>query len=132
MKEQIYARLAGPLVFVGFGSVAQAVLPLIRRHIAVAPELITIFTADERGHDVAGACGVADFRVQALTPDNYERLLAPALQHGGLLLNLSYDVSSIALIEFCHRLARSIDDGPIASSLAAAYPRGNRLLMPPE
>ena len=104
MSEQFHAGLAGRLVFVGFGSVAQAVLPLIRRHIAIDRGRITIFTADERGRDVAEACGVADFRVQALTPDNYEGLLVPSLREGGLLLNLSYDVSSVALIEFCHRL----------------------------
>ena len=101
MNNQIHAALAGPLVIVGFGSIGQGVLPLILRHIAIDRKAITIVTAEERGRDAALACGVTDFRVAPLTIATYEQALAPLLRPGAFLLNLSYDVSSVALIELC-------------------------------
>ena len=39
----------GRILLVGFGSIGQGVLPLILRHIGIAPERITIVTAEDRG-----------------------------------------------------------------------------------
>ena len=64
LEKDIHAEIAGRLVMVGFGSIGQGVLPLILRHLAVDRDRITIFTAEERGRDVAQACGIRDFRVQ--------------------------------------------------------------------
>ncbi|MTJ79922.1 MAG: homospermidine synthase [Telmatospirillum sp.] len=94
------ARFDGRLVIVGFGSIGQGVLPLILRHIALDPDKITIVTAEERGHDVADEYGIRFIR-KPLTPDNYRRILEPMLSRGDFLLNVSVDVSSVALVEFC-------------------------------
>ena len=104
MNASILAELPHRLVVVGFGSIGQGVLPLIRRHIAIDPERITILTAHDRGRGAAQACGVSDFRVQALTRETYLTHLRPLLKRGDFLLNLSYDVSSVALIELCHEI----------------------------
>jgi len=104
VNEAIQATLAGRLVIVGFGSIGQGVLPLILRHIAVDRSAITIFTAEDCGRAVASACGVSDFRVQPLTAENFRGCLEPLLRPGDFLLNLSYNVSSVGLIELCHRL----------------------------
>ena len=40
-------------------------------------------------------------RVRPLTRDNYRDVLAPLVRAGDFLLNLSVDVSSVALIGFC-------------------------------
>jgi homospermidine synthase len=104
------SKIGGRLAIVGFGSVGQGALPLILRHIALDPKQITIIAADERGRECALRCGVADFRVQTLTPENFRELLAPLLGASSFLLNLSVDVSSIALIELCQELgARYLD-----------------------
>ena len=95
-----HATLSGNLVIVGFGSIGQGVLPLILRHIDVAPERITILTAEELGHDEANRYGIR-FVVEPLTRENYRTVLEPLLGPGDFLLNLSVDVSSVALIEFC-------------------------------
>jgi len=95
------AALRGRLVMVGFGSIGQGVLPLLLRHIALDRDRITIFTADERGRQLAQQFGVADFRRAPLTADNYRELLGPLLAAGDFLLNLSVEVSSVALIELC-------------------------------
>ena len=87
----------GRLVMVGFGSIGQGVLPLILRHIDMPKERITIVTADPRGQEVAREYGVT-FIQTALTVANYRTVLAPLLKAGDFLLNLSVDVSSVALV----------------------------------
>ena len=88
---------------VGFGCVGQGVLPLLLRHIEMKPEQILIMTADEDGIGVARKHGVPHM-VTPLTRENYRQLLEPRLAPGDFLLNLSVDVSSVALIELCQRV----------------------------
>jgi homospermidine synthase len=98
-----HVEFAGRLVMLGCGSIGQGVLPLILRHIDMPRERIHILTADARGSDVAAACGVA-VTVAPVTRDNYRDLLRPLLGRGDFLLNLSVDVSSVALIELCQEI----------------------------
>jgi homospermidine synthase len=78
-------------------------LPLILRHIAVAPERITIVTADDAGLPEAAGYGIK-FVNKPLTRENFREVLQPLLKRGDFLCNLSVDVSSIALIKLCHEL----------------------------
>ena len=98
-----HTTFSGRLVMVGFGSIGQGVLPLLLRHIELDPAHITIVTAEERGHKEAEEYGIRFVR-EALTPENYQKVLRPLLSSGDFLLNLSVDVSSVALIEFCRSL----------------------------
>ncbi len=83
---------------VGFGSIGQGVLPLILRHIGTSADRITIVTAEDRGSSEAREFGVK-FVKTALTPENYRKVLEPWLAAGDFLLNLSVDVSSVALVQ---------------------------------
>jgi homospermidine synthase len=98
MPDTKHARLDGRLVIIGFGSIGQGVLPLILRHIAIAPENITIVTAEPRGKNVAEQYGVR-FVETPLTRENYRGVLGPLLGAGDFLLNVSVEVASVALIE---------------------------------
>ncbi|WP_207476301.1 homospermidine synthase [Arenibaculum pallidiluteum] len=98
--DKKYVKFNGRLVMVGFGSIGQGVLPLLLRHIDMDASQITVVTAEERGHQEADDFHVT-FRVEPLTPGNYRAILEPMLGPGDFLLNLSVDVSSIALIELC-------------------------------
>jgi homospermidine synthase len=98
-----HVSFSGRLVMVGFGSIGQGVLPLILRHIDMPSDKITIVTAEERGHDVANEYRIK-FEKIALTRDNYRQVLQPMLSKGDYLLNLSVDVSSVALIELAQEL----------------------------
>ena len=95
-----HAQVAGNLLIVGFGSIGQAVLPLLLRHLGIRPAQISILTACDDGHEIAKHFGVS-FKVLALTAENHVPLLAERLQPGDFLLNLAVDVSSLALIDFC-------------------------------
>jgi homospermidine synthase len=102
-QHTVHARLPGRLVMVGCGSIGQAVMPLIARHLGVAPDRVEVVTADSRGREVANRYGFA-FHEVALTPDNHRRVLEPRLSAGDFLLNLSVDVSSTALVRLCREL----------------------------
>jgi homospermidine synthase len=98
MPDQKHIAFPGRLVIVGFGSIGQGVLPLLLRHIDIRPDQIAIITAEPRGRRVAAEYGVR-FVDSALTRENYRSVLEGWLGRGDFLLNVSVDVSSIALIE---------------------------------
>ncbi len=101
MKPDVkHARVLGKLLIVGFGSVGHAVLPLLLKHLAIRPDQIAIITASDDGEEIAQSFHV-DFSVHVLTKANYLQVLEPRLHQGDFLLNLSVDVSSMALIELC-------------------------------
>jgi homospermidine synthase len=97
-----HVRFSGRVVILGFGSIGQGSLPLILRHVDMDPQRITIVTAEERGHEEAKALGIT-FILKPLTRENYVTVLDPLLDTGDFLVNVSVEVSSIALMEFCHR-----------------------------
>jgi homospermidine synthase len=90
----------GKILIVGFGAVGQGTLPLILRHIDMPKENVSIITAEAWGREIAQEYGIA-FRVEALTRDNYLQILDRELQAGDFLFNASFDVSSLALIDYC-------------------------------
>jgi homospermidine synthase len=100
MTYQVHFDFPGRIVMVGFGSIGQGVLPLILRHIGITSERITVVTADQAGAQEAVDLGVT-FVVQPLLRENYRRVLEPLLGRGDFLVNLSVDVSSIALVKLC-------------------------------
>ena len=99
VDNTIHAKFDGRLVIIGFGTIGQGVLPLILRHIDIKPSRITIVTAEDWGGEEAADYGIR-FVVEPLTVDNYRAILDPIIRKGDFILNLSVEVSSLALIEF--------------------------------
>jgi len=97
-EHEVHVNFAGKSVFVGFGSIGQGVLPLILRHIGTSSDRITIVSAAASGRAEADHYGVK-FVQATLNRHNYLSVLGPLLGAGDFLLNLSVDVSSVALIE---------------------------------
>jgi homospermidine synthase len=101
MSDIKHTAFSGRLVMIGFGSIGQGVLPLLLRHIIdLRPDQIVVITAELRGIEVAEEYGVR-FVETRLTPENYRAVLDAWLGEGDFLLNVSVDVSSVALIELC-------------------------------
>ena len=90
----------GRLTIVGWGAIAQGVLPLLFRHFALRPEQVAIVTADAEGIREARDYGVSH-TILPLDRDNFRQVLAPLVGPGDFLLNLAVNVASVALIEFC-------------------------------
>ncbi len=98
-----HAVFGGRLVMLGFGSIGQGVLPLILRHIDMPRDRIHVISADQRGRDLAAEHGVR-FSAMPLTRENFRDVLGAELGRGDFLLNLSVDVSSVALVALCREL----------------------------
>ncbi len=98
-ESKFHAKFDGRLVIIGFGTIGQGVLPLILRHIDIKPSRVTIVTAEDWGGEEAADYGIR-FVVEPLTETNYRRILDPIIRAGDFILNLSVEVSSLALIEF--------------------------------
>ena len=94
-----YVNFPGRLVVIGFGCVGRGLLPLLLRHIGMAPAAITIVSADDAGRQVAAEYGIR-FITRALLPDNYRQVLDPLVGRGDFVLNVSVDVGSVALIRY--------------------------------
>jgi len=99
VDNTIHAKFDGRLVIIGFGTIGQGVLPLILRHIEIKPSRITIVTAEDWGGEEAADYGIR-FVVEPLTVKNYRAILDPIIRKCDFILNLSVEVSSLALIEF--------------------------------
>ncbi|MCW5657274.1 MAG: homospermidine synthase [Burkholderiaceae bacterium] len=93
-KEHVFN---GRLVMIGFGCIGQGTLPLLLRHIAMRPEQVLIIKPHDSDLEAAHQAGVQTL-VTALDADNLRQVLAPRLEPGDFVLNLSVDVSSLALI----------------------------------
>jgi len=116
------------ILILGFGSIGQAVLPLLIQSLKLQASQIHILTKQTLGAEVAKEYGVV-FEEMAVTENNYQERLSSILKPGDFLLNLSVGVSSIDLIKYCHANkllyldagaepweARCIDDGQAPSN----------------
>lgn len=102
----VLAHCDGPLVMIGFGSIGKGTLPLIERHIGHDPSRMVVIAPDDAGRELLDERGIR-FVKMALTRENYAQVLTPLLNEGGgqgFLVNLSVEVSSVALVRLCHEL----------------------------
>ena len=101
-----HARFDGPIVMIGFGSIGRGTLPLIERHIGHDKSKFTVISPDDADRALLDERGIA-FQQIALTIENYIEVLKPLLTAGGargFLVNLSVEVSSVALVRLCKEI----------------------------
>ena len=79
----VHARIDGPIVMIGFGSIGKGTLPLIKRHFSYDPQRLIVIDPDDTDRKILDARGVR-FIHQAVTRDNYRQLLAPLLTTGNV------------------------------------------------
>ena len=91
-------RVDGPLVVIGLGSIGRGMLPLIERHIGFdRDEFAVVEPSDDFAH-LLEEHGARHVRV-ALTAENLESTLRGLFPRGGgMIVNLSVDVDSVAVM----------------------------------
>src|ERR1700760_2280811 len=101
----VHARISGPIVMIGFGSIGKGTLPLIERHFTYDKSRFVIIDPHEDG-EIARKHGVR-FIKKAVTRDNYREFLVPLLTSGagqGFCVNLSVDTSSVDIMMLCREI----------------------------
>jgi homospermidine synthase len=100
----VHARVEGPIVMIGYGSIGRGTLPLIERHIEFDRSRLLVIDPDPAACALLAERGIP-YRQVALTPENHRALLAEVLEPGrGFCVNLSVDTSSLDLIRVCREL----------------------------
>jgi homospermidine synthase len=92
----------GNILIIGFGSIAQATLPVLFELIKLQPTQVTIISRSPDKTGIAKKWKV-NFVTKPLREDGYEEILHSSLKKGDFLLNLSVEVSSLALLQYCWR-----------------------------
>src|SRR5260370_620995 len=101
----IHAKISGPIVMIGFGSIGKGTLPLIERHFDYDKSRLVIIDPHEDG-ELAKQHGVR-FIKAGVTRENYRELLVPLLTVGGgqgFCVNLSVDTSSVDIMTLCREI----------------------------
>jgi homospermidine synthase len=97
---QKYFKLKKKIILLGFGSIGQAILPLLFRHIELSPAQIIIISKNNEGEKIAQEMNIP-LQIITITENNYKEILKPHLDEGNFLLNLSTGIASIDLINLC-------------------------------
>lgn len=98
-----HTKFSGKILILGFGTIGQAILPLIVRHLELdSIRQITILTKDNGSKAIGQEFGV-NLEYLSITRENYQDILSARLNKGDFLLNLSVDISSGDLIEYCQQ-----------------------------
>jgi homospermidine synthase len=102
----IHAKIDGPIVMIGFGSIGRGTLPLILRHFDCDRTRIVVVDPDDSDRALVETEGLR-FIKEAVTRENYRDFLTPLLTEGegtGFCVNLSVDTSSLAIMKLCREL----------------------------
>jgi homospermidine synthase len=92
----------GRIVMLGCGSVGQCTLPLIRRHIDMPADRITVLDfADVRPRIEDSLQAGVGFRQTRVTPDNYAATLGALVGAGDILVDLSWNVETFDMLTWC-------------------------------
>jgi homospermidine synthase len=93
-------NFTGNLLIIGLGSIAKGVIPLFLRHMTISPDRIKVISAHADKEGFATTYGITHQQT-VLTPENYRTTIDPLLEKGDFLVNLSVNISSLALIALC-------------------------------
>ncbi len=88
------------ILILGFGSIGQAILPLLFKHFNLLSTQVVIMSKHVEGSSIAKKFGLS-LQEMTITRENYIPILGSNLQSGDFLLNLSVGVSSLELIKYC-------------------------------
>jgi len=101
----VHARIDGPIVMIGFGSIGRGMLPLIERHFEFDRSKFVVIDPDDRDRAILDRHGVR-FIHEAVTREGYRNQLAPLLsgKGQGFCVNLSVDTSSLDIMRLCREI----------------------------
>ena len=100
----VHARIDGPIVIIGFGSIGKGTLPLIQRHLLYDASRLTVIDPSPEAATFLAQHQVRHIQA-AVTTENYRELLGGLFHDGrggqGLCVHLSVNTSSLDLMRWC-------------------------------
>lgn len=91
------------ILFVGFGFVARCTLPVLLKHVDVAPGNITILEYEPDDAAIRPWIEQGVNFVQAkVTPDNLGELLGRHVAAGDMLIDLAWNIDCCEIVQWCH------------------------------
>lgn len=95
---------AGKVLITGYGAVAQALLPLLFRHLRLPPPNVTVIDFANREAQLRPwrQKGLAYVR-ERVTPTSLSRLLSSHVQPGGLIIDLAWSIDCFDIMEWARR-----------------------------
>ena len=106
MEWPVHAKIDGPIVMIGFGSIGRGTLPLIERHFTFDKARFVVVDPREDGKKILENHGIRHVH-KSVTRDNYRALLTQLLTAGGgtgFCVNLSVDTSSLDIMRLCREI----------------------------
>lgn len=103
---QVYGRISGPIVIIGFGSIGRGALPLIERHFEFDYDRLTVIDPEVAYENFLKQRSI-NFVNAEITKENYKDILTPLLTEGGgqgFCVNLSVDTGSVDIMRHCREL----------------------------
>ncbi|MCB0336273.1 MAG: homospermidine synthase [Bdellovibrionales bacterium] len=100
---QVYGKISGRVIVIGFGSIGRGMLPLLDRHFEFDKSKAVIIDPDDTHQSLAEEHGYR-FLKQEITQENYQGILNPLLENEdgqGFCINLSVNTSSLDLMKLC-------------------------------
>ena len=97
------AQFEKRVLLLGCGAVGQCALPLLLKHLQVAPGRVTVMDFEDRAEVVRPytAQGVT-FVQDRITPENLGALLGRHLGDGDLLVDLAWNIDCCEILQWCH------------------------------
>jgi len=96
-------KFNGKLLVIGCGSVSQCTLPLLLKHIEMPADKITIMDMiDNRRHIKDVLAKGVKYTQKEITKDNYAKILKQFVGQGDLIVDLAYNIDTVAVLDWCH------------------------------
>ena len=102
-KYKKHVVFNGRILILGYGSVGQAILPVIIKHIGLDLNKIIVLEKDNHKKlfdERHGGSGIKYVRKEIL-PNNYKTELKKYVGQGDLIINASLNIQALALLEWC-------------------------------
>jgi homospermidine synthase len=91
------------ILFVGYGAVAECTLPILFKHIKVAPKNVTVIDFESKEEKLRQwtSKGVNYLR-DKVTEENMDSLLGKHLSAGDILIDLAWNIDACEILQWCH------------------------------
>ena len=90
------------ILVIGCGSVSQCFLPLLLRHVSLAPERVTIMDfVDNRARIADVLKAGSTYVIDRITPENLTSKLAEYVGKGDIIVDLAYNIDCSEILTWC-------------------------------